>query len=219
MNDTYTHGHHDSVLRSPRWRTAENSAAYLLPHLRPGMDLLDVGCGPGTITVDLAARVSPGRVTGIDREHSVVAEATRLLEASATARRSSGRVVERPLGRASAPLRARRTGHQLRTEHTRRTGGGLQRVAPVGRTRRCLLRGRPRGTDRPTLNRVLTPNPKRQGARRDSPSHARQPTADLATLTAAAGAYEAGGWPAHLEGDAIAAPYRAQSAGPARLTA
>jgi 2-polyprenyl-3-methyl-5-hydroxy-6-metoxy-1,4-benzoquinol methylase len=64
--DVYTHGHHDSVLRSHRWRTAENSAAYLLPHLRPGSDLLDVGCGPGTLTVDLATRVGPGSVTGID---------------------------------------------------------------------------------------------------------------------------------------------------------
>ena len=36
MADRYTHGHHDSVLRSHRWRTAENSAAYLLPHLQPG---------------------------------------------------------------------------------------------------------------------------------------------------------------------------------------
>ena len=35
-NAVYTHGHHESVLRSHRWRTAENSAAYLLPHLRPG---------------------------------------------------------------------------------------------------------------------------------------------------------------------------------------
>ena len=29
--DTYIHGHADSVLRSHRWRTADNSAAYLLP--------------------------------------------------------------------------------------------------------------------------------------------------------------------------------------------
>jgi SAM-dependent methyltransferase len=62
----YTHGHHESVLRSHRWRTAENSAAYLLPSLRSGLDLLDIGCGPGNITLDLAARVRPGRTVGID---------------------------------------------------------------------------------------------------------------------------------------------------------
>jgi SAM-dependent methyltransferase len=54
---TYTHGHAESVLRSHRARTAENSAAYLLPHLRPTDRLLDVGSGPGTITADLAQRV------------------------------------------------------------------------------------------------------------------------------------------------------------------
>jgi ubiquinone/menaquinone biosynthesis C-methylase UbiE len=73
--DIYTHGHHDSVLTSHRWRTAANSAAYLLPHLRPGDRLLDVGCGPGTITADLAAAVAPGRVVAIDRAESVLAEA------------------------------------------------------------------------------------------------------------------------------------------------
>ena len=62
----YTHGHHESVLRSHRWRTAENSAAYLLPHLRPGQSLLDIGCGPGTITLDLAEHVAPGRVTAVE---------------------------------------------------------------------------------------------------------------------------------------------------------
>jgi SAM-dependent methyltransferase len=62
----YTHGHAESVLRSHRWRTAENSAAYLLPHLRPGTRLLDIGAGPGTITADLAALVAPGRVTALE---------------------------------------------------------------------------------------------------------------------------------------------------------
>ncbi|MGH8885441.1 MAG: class I SAM-dependent methyltransferase, partial [Egibacteraceae bacterium] len=71
----YTHGHHDSVLRSHRWRTAENSAAYLLPLLAPGMDLLDVSCGPGTLTADLAARVAPGRAVGIDLSSDVVEQA------------------------------------------------------------------------------------------------------------------------------------------------
>jgi SAM-dependent methyltransferase len=80
MRDVYLHGHHDSVLRSHRWRTAENSAGYLLPRLNPGMSVLDVGCGPGTITVDLAARVAPGAVIGVDREATVLAEAERLLQ-------------------------------------------------------------------------------------------------------------------------------------------
>jgi SAM-dependent methyltransferase len=80
VGDTYVHGHHESVLRSHRWRTAENSAGYLLPFLRPGLSLLDVGCGPGTITLDLAARIAPGRVVGVDREPGVVAEAQRLFD-------------------------------------------------------------------------------------------------------------------------------------------
>ena len=80
MGDTYTHGHHESVLRSHRWRTAENSAGYLLPFLAPGIRLLDVGCGPGTITLDLAARVAHGQTVGVDRDAGVVAEAQRLLE-------------------------------------------------------------------------------------------------------------------------------------------
>src|SRR5919202_4692537 len=78
--DTYTHGHADPVLQSHRWRTVENSAAYLAPHLRPGLRLLDVGCGPGTITVDLAGRVAPGRVTGLDVVEAPLAEARELAE-------------------------------------------------------------------------------------------------------------------------------------------
>ena len=79
---TYTHGHAESVLRSHRWRTVENSAAYLLPHLRAGVDLLDDGCGPGTITVDLARRVAPGRVVGIDSAEDAI-EAARAAAADA----------------------------------------------------------------------------------------------------------------------------------------
>src|SRR5690348_3220326 len=67
MAGDYLHGHHESVLRSHRWRTAENSAAYLLPRLRPGQALLDVGCGPGTITADLATLIAPGRVTALEQ--------------------------------------------------------------------------------------------------------------------------------------------------------
>jgi SAM-dependent methyltransferase len=64
--ETYTHGHAPSVLRSHESRTVANSAAYLTPHLRPGASVLDVGCGPGTVTADLARHVAPGPVLGIE---------------------------------------------------------------------------------------------------------------------------------------------------------
>ncbi|MFZ2504528.1 MAG: class I SAM-dependent methyltransferase [Nocardioides sp.] len=67
----YTHGHAESVLRSHRWRTAANSAAYLLPRLRPDQHLLDVGAGPGTITAELATIVA--RVTAIEVSDEVAA--------------------------------------------------------------------------------------------------------------------------------------------------
>ena len=72
MGMSYTHGHHDSVLRGHRWRTAANSAGYLVPLLRPGMALVDIGCGPGTITLDLAELVAPGAVIGIDQAAAVI---------------------------------------------------------------------------------------------------------------------------------------------------
>jgi ubiquinone/menaquinone biosynthesis C-methylase UbiE len=84
QSETYTHGHHDSVLRSHRWRNVENSAAYLRPHLRAGLRLLDVGCGPGALTLDLARHVPNGRVVAIDRAEAVLGEARQTLAASPT---------------------------------------------------------------------------------------------------------------------------------------
>ncbi|WP_328535848.1 class I SAM-dependent methyltransferase [Streptomyces sp. NBC_00344] len=74
----YTHGHHASVLRSHNWRTAANSAGYLLDSLKPHMRILDIGCGPGTITADLAALVPEGRVTGVDMAPGIVEQARAL---------------------------------------------------------------------------------------------------------------------------------------------
>ena len=75
------HAHDDSVLRSHRWRNAENSAAYLLPRLKPADRVLDVGIGPGTITLDLARRLPHGWVVGIDSALTAVA-ATKALAAN-----------------------------------------------------------------------------------------------------------------------------------------
>jgi ubiquinone/menaquinone biosynthesis C-methylase UbiE len=57
---------HDYHTRRLSRRTAAVAAAFFLPHLRPGMRLLDCGCGPGTITVGLAESVAPGEVVGVD---------------------------------------------------------------------------------------------------------------------------------------------------------
>jgi SAM-dependent methyltransferase len=65
-HETYTHGHAPAVIRQHAQRTAEEAAAFLLPELQAGMRLLDVGCGPGSITRGLAERLAPGKVVGLD---------------------------------------------------------------------------------------------------------------------------------------------------------
>ncbi|WP_327680329.1 methyltransferase domain-containing protein [Kitasatospora sp. NBC_00458] len=74
----YTHGHQESVLRSHRSRGVADSAAYLQPELRPGQAVLDIGCGPGTITAELAELVGPGgRVVAVDTSAEVLEAAAR----------------------------------------------------------------------------------------------------------------------------------------------
>jgi len=53
-------------------RSASSDAAFLLPYLREGMRLLDVGCGPGSITLDLAQAVAPGDVVAVDSQPEAV---------------------------------------------------------------------------------------------------------------------------------------------------
>jgi ubiquinone/menaquinone biosynthesis C-methylase UbiE len=88
MSETYQLGHHPSVVARHARRTVENAAAFLLPFLKPGMRLLDVGCGPGSITAGFAQRVAPGKTIGIDPSAEVIATA-RSLAGEATARNLS----------------------------------------------------------------------------------------------------------------------------------
>jgi SAM-dependent methyltransferase len=56
-------------------RTVENSAAYLLPYLRPDHRVLDVGAGPATITADLAGLVREVVAVEIDEEAAAITRA------------------------------------------------------------------------------------------------------------------------------------------------
>jgi ubiquinone/menaquinone biosynthesis C-methylase UbiE len=53
-------------------RTAERHATHLLPHIKPHQRILDVGCGPGSITLDLAQLVTEGEVVGLDLSEGVL---------------------------------------------------------------------------------------------------------------------------------------------------
>lgn len=71
-------------------RTVENSAAFLIPHLQPGYTIIDLGCGPGTITQGFCALVPQGRVIGIDASEEVISQARgRMGEPSSSSSSSS----------------------------------------------------------------------------------------------------------------------------------
>ena len=68
----YTMGYSEEFRQLLNRRSLETHARHLIPHLKPGMRILDFGCGPGTMTVGLARAVEPGEVHGIDIEESQV---------------------------------------------------------------------------------------------------------------------------------------------------
>src|SRR5262249_9673167 len=77
----YAHGSSDIEQARLARRTAATSAAFLLPHLGPGMRVLDVGCGVGTITLGLAEAVAPGEAVGLDLQPAQI-DAAQVLAAT-----------------------------------------------------------------------------------------------------------------------------------------
>src|SRR5215467_4770419 len=83
-HETYLPGHHPSIVANHAKRTAETSAGFFLTFLKPGMRLLDVGCGPGSITLGLARHVEPAETIGIDTSPAVIEAAKSLASTKAT---------------------------------------------------------------------------------------------------------------------------------------
>jgi SAM-dependent methyltransferase len=73
--ETYTPGHSPNAADFMAQRTLESHGSFFLPHLQPGLSVLDCGCGPGSITLGIAARAAPAEVVGIDFEQSQIERA------------------------------------------------------------------------------------------------------------------------------------------------
>lgn len=70
--EQYTMGYGPAATAIMAMRTAQTHAGFLLSHLKPGMSLLDCGCGPGSITLSFAEFVAPGQVVGTEIEQAHV---------------------------------------------------------------------------------------------------------------------------------------------------
>jgi ubiquinone/menaquinone biosynthesis C-methylase UbiE len=102
-SERYLHGYEEWTREWMSQRTAARELAFALPHLRPGMQVLDCGCGPGSITIGVAETVAPGQVTGIDIEPRQI-EAARALARErgvANLRFEQGSIYELPFPDAS----------------------------------------------------------------------------------------------------------------------
>lgn len=103
MSETYTPGYSEAAAAFMARRRLEPNGAFFVAHLKPGIAVLDCGCGPGTITRDIAARIAPGKVTGLDFNAAQVEIATREAAALgiANAEFRQGSVYELPFTAAS----------------------------------------------------------------------------------------------------------------------
>ncbi|KAF2674677.1 S-adenosyl-L-methionine-dependent methyltransferase [Microthyrium microscopicum] len=75
---SYTQGHSKYTTATHEVRKAEQDAAFLLPHIKKTDHILDVGCGPGSITIGLVKHASAGTIIGIDISEDVLQKAKTL---------------------------------------------------------------------------------------------------------------------------------------------
>ncbi|KAK8140141.1 S-adenosyl-L-methionine-dependent methyltransferase [Apiospora sp. TS-2023a] len=89
----YTQGYSKAAVATHASRTVDSDAGFLKPYIEPSDRILDVGCGPGTITVGFAALIDGaegGRVTGVDISDEILAQARETTVAAAAATKEAG---------------------------------------------------------------------------------------------------------------------------------
>lgn len=74
-SEIYTPGHSENASDFMARRTFESHGAFFAPYLEQGLSVLDCGCGPGSITLGIAARTAPGQVIGVDAGSSQIERA------------------------------------------------------------------------------------------------------------------------------------------------
>lgn len=74
-NESYTPGHTPNATDFMSVRSVQSHGQFFIPHLTSGVSVLDCGCGPGSITLGIAALVAPGRVVGVDFGYSQIEHA------------------------------------------------------------------------------------------------------------------------------------------------
>jgi SAM-dependent methyltransferase len=89
---SYKHGHSSYTTATHERRTAESDAAFLLPHIKATDTILDVGCGPGTITTGLARHASAGSTIGVDISAAVLDKARTLAAQTGLPKSGAGSV-------------------------------------------------------------------------------------------------------------------------------
>jgi SAM-dependent methyltransferase len=80
IKENYTPGHTSNAFSFMASRDLESHGFFLTPFLQSGLQVLDAGCGPATISADIADAVYPGKVTALDISPSELDQGRRLAE-------------------------------------------------------------------------------------------------------------------------------------------
>jgi len=172
-----TLGYSQQVSRGLQRRPLAGCAAFFLPHLRPGMAVLDCGCGPGSLTLEIAELVAPGQVVGIDIDPGQCDRAQALAggRGIANVRFEPVDVYALPYPDASfdAVFSHAPVSHLAEPMHalaeSRRVTGGRGATGPAGRggagQRFALRAGRPIGVAPPNRAELWRPTRRRQSGR------------------------------------------------------